>query len=51
MGPGPHPELSGIALNLLRNKRSIGLAELSSASSRRLTRRPNARSGRETSHT
>ncbi len=25
MGPGPHPELSGIALNLLRNKRSIGL--------------------------
>lgn len=23
MGPGPHPELSGIALNLLRNKRSI----------------------------
>jgi crotonobetainyl-CoA:carnitine CoA-transferase CaiB-like acyl-CoA transferase len=25
MGPGPHPELSGIALNLLRNKRSIDL--------------------------
>jgi len=25
MGPGPHPELSGIALNLLRNKRSVGL--------------------------
>lgn len=23
MGPGPHPELSGIALNLLRNKRSV----------------------------
>jgi crotonobetainyl-CoA:carnitine CoA-transferase CaiB-like acyl-CoA transferase len=23
MGPGPHPEFSGIALNLLRNKRSI----------------------------
>lgn len=23
MGPGPHPELSGIALNLLRNKRSF----------------------------
>lgn len=23
MGPGPHPELSGVALNLLRNKRSI----------------------------
>ncbi len=25
MGGGPHPELSGIALNLLRNKRSIAL--------------------------
>lgn len=25
MGGGPHPELSGIALNLHRNKRSIGL--------------------------
>ncbi|WP_170231720.1 CaiB/BaiF CoA transferase family protein [Pseudonocardia kunmingensis] len=25
MGPGPHPQLSGIALNLLRNKRSIDL--------------------------
>jgi crotonobetainyl-CoA:carnitine CoA-transferase CaiB-like acyl-CoA transferase len=25
MGPGPHPELSGIALNLLRNKRSVAL--------------------------
>lgn len=25
MGPGPHPELSGIALNLLRNKRSIDI--------------------------
>lgn len=25
MGPGPHPELSGIALNLLRNKRSVDL--------------------------
>lgn len=23
MGPGPHPELSGISLNLLRNKRSV----------------------------
>lgn len=23
MGPGPHPDLSGVALNLLRNKRSI----------------------------
>lgn len=23
MGPGPHPELSGVALNLLRNKRSV----------------------------
>ena len=25
MGPGPHPEFSGIALNLLRNKRSVAL--------------------------
>lgn len=25
MGPGPHPELSGVSLNLMRNKRSIGL--------------------------
>src|ERR1044072_422978 len=25
MGPGPHPEFSGIALNLLRNKRNICL--------------------------
>lgn len=25
MGPGPHPELSGISLNLLRNKRSIAI--------------------------
>lgn len=25
MGPGPHPDLSGVSLNLLRNKRSIGL--------------------------
>jgi crotonobetainyl-CoA:carnitine CoA-transferase CaiB-like acyl-CoA transferase len=25
MGPGPHPELSGIALNLMRNKRSIAI--------------------------
>ncbi len=25
MGPGPHPELSGIALNLLRNKRGVVL--------------------------
>ncbi len=25
MGPGPHPQLSGIALNLMRNKRSIAL--------------------------
>jgi crotonobetainyl-CoA:carnitine CoA-transferase CaiB-like acyl-CoA transferase len=25
MGPGPHPQLSGIALNLLRNKRNISL--------------------------
>ena len=25
MGSGPHPEFSGVALNLLRNKRSIAL--------------------------
>ncbi|NNE13285.1 MAG: CoA transferase, partial [Ilumatobacter sp.] len=25
MGRGPHPDLSGVSLNLLRNKRSIGL--------------------------
>ena len=25
MGPGPHPDLSGVSLNLMRNKRSIGL--------------------------
>ena len=25
MGPGPHPEFSGISLNLLRNKRSIDI--------------------------
>lgn len=25
MGPGPHPQLSGVSLNLMRNKRSIGL--------------------------
>ena len=25
MGLGPHPELSGVSLNLLRNKRSVGL--------------------------
>ena len=25
MGRGPHPELSGISLNLMRNKRSVGL--------------------------
>ena len=25
MGPGPHPELSGISLNLLRNKRSVAV--------------------------
>src|ERR1700755_3056773 len=25
MGPGPHPEFSGLALNLLRNKRSVAI--------------------------
>jgi crotonobetainyl-CoA:carnitine CoA-transferase CaiB-like acyl-CoA transferase len=25
MGPGPHPDLSGVALNLLRNKRNVAL--------------------------
>ncbi|HLH46510.1 MAG TPA: CoA transferase [Acidimicrobiales bacterium] len=25
MGPGPHPQLSGVALNLMRNKRSLRL--------------------------
>jgi crotonobetainyl-CoA:carnitine CoA-transferase CaiB-like acyl-CoA transferase len=25
MGPGPHPELSGVSLNLLRNKRNVSL--------------------------
>lgn len=25
MGPGPHPDLSGVSMNLMRNKRSIGL--------------------------
>ena len=25
MGPGPHPELSGVSMNLMRNKRSVGL--------------------------
>lgn len=34
LGPGVHPELSGIALNLLRNKRSVAL-DLRSAHGRR----------------
>lgn len=33
MGPGPHPELSGISLNLLRNKRSVAI-DLKSAEGR-----------------
>lgn len=33
MGPGPHPELSGISLNLLRNKRSVAV-DLKSAEGR-----------------
>lgn len=39
MGPGPHDELSGIALNLLRNKRSVALdlkSEHGAATVRRL---------------
>ncbi len=38
MGPGPHPELSGIALNLLRNKRSIDV-DLKSAEGAELLQR------------
>lgn len=38
MGPGPHPELSGIALNLLRNKRSIEV-DLKSDTGRDVIRR------------
>jgi crotonobetainyl-CoA:carnitine CoA-transferase CaiB-like acyl-CoA transferase len=38
MGPGPHAELSGIALNLLRNKRSIDL-DLRSAEGRDVVHR------------
>lgn len=38
MGPGPHPELSGVALNLLRNKRSVDI-DLKSAAGRDLVRR------------
>jgi len=38
MGPGPHPELSGIALNLLRNKRSIDV-DLKSAEGTELLQR------------
>ncbi|MEG9225408.1 CaiB/BaiF CoA transferase family protein [Aeromicrobium sp. Sec7.5] len=37
MGPGPHPELSGIALNLLRNKRSIDI-DLKSEEGREIIR-------------
>src|SRR5579863_9749333 len=25
MGPGPHPQLSGVSLNLLRNKRNVSI--------------------------
>ncbi len=35
MGPGPHPELSGISLNLLRNKRSVAV-DLKSDEGRRV---------------
>jgi crotonobetainyl-CoA:carnitine CoA-transferase CaiB-like acyl-CoA transferase len=38
MGPGPHPELSGVALNLLRNKRSISI-DLKSPQGREIAHR------------
>lgn len=38
MGPGTHPELSGVALNLLRNKRSISI-DLHTDSGRTLVHR------------
>ena len=38
MGPGTHPQFSGIALNLLRNKRSLAL-DLKSAGGRQALRR------------
>src|SRR6201999_1035460 len=38
MGPGPPPELSGIALNLLRNKRSVDI-DLRSAGGRAMVHR------------
>lgn len=38
MGPGPHPELSGIALNLLRGKRSVEV-DLKSDEGRAVARR------------
>jgi len=38
MGPGPHAELSGIALNLLRNKRSMDL-DLKSEAGRNIVHR------------
>ena len=42
MGPGPHPELSGIALNLLRNKRSLDV-DLGTPAGRELVHRLAAR--------
>jgi crotonobetainyl-CoA:carnitine CoA-transferase CaiB-like acyl-CoA transferase len=38
MGPGPHPEFSGLSLNLLRNKRSISV-DLKSAAGRDIVHR------------
>ncbi len=38
MGPGPHPQLSGVSLNLLRNKRNVALDIRSDAGRKALLR-------------